>query len=551
MTELTSASIAKPTWLSRYWIYAPLLICILIMLPRLLSPQFGLLDDPRSLTISQGIVHGHWDLSWDLNAGRVRPVYWAAFAFWYLLAGGHAFWYFFGNLLVFSITTFLLITLVKTMGGSYLQAFLTGLVFTLSTPIIENVYTLSKSENLQVLLLLCTIWLVFAALRFSRGLKYWLLLVVATLVVIATCFTKENTLIMLPISLVWWGLAFVGRWRRLPSAALVERVTRHLILTFLVGCGLFYAGRTLVLSRLLGVGYSSHFSFDLRQLLSGVVRWGGWMLRDYFWLLLLALVVLVICLVRRRWPRSGLWWLALIWMVFWLGLYIPWIFAIGYYLLPFAAGAAVFSGVMLVELVDLLHQPAPLWRGLGVAGLGLTSLLLLVTQANSYTDASIQLAQDISNARAMDYVAGNAPFGSQVVVNIQLANEYIEEMQLLLANYYGRPDLTLVNYQGQDLSQLASQSPPTYFMVAELANQPKLTVRMGLDEPSLQVWNASISPVLDTWHQDFQVSADPRILSVDFPRLLCSVIYRENYCSAGWSLVNYRQFHYQWSVYTP
>jgi hypothetical protein len=72
-----------------------------------------------------------------------------------------------------------------------------------------------------------------------------------------------------------------------------------------------------------------------------------------------------------------------------------------------------------------------------------------------------------------------------------------------------------------------------------------------LDEPSLQVWNAAVLPVLAAWHQDYQVSASPQILTVDFPRLLCSVIYRENYCSAGSSLINYRQFHYQWSVYTP
>jgi hypothetical protein len=78
-----------------------------------------------------------------------------------------------------------------------------------------------------------------------------------------------------------------------------------------------------------------------------------------------------------------------------------------------------------------------------------------------------------------------------------------------------------------------------------------MTVRMGLDEPSLQIWNASVLPGLASWHLDYQVSAAPQVLSVDFPRLLCSVIYRENYCAAGSGIVNYRSFHYQWSVYTP
>ncbi|HSB67014.1 MAG TPA: hypothetical protein VLD65_10565, partial [Anaerolineales bacterium] len=156
-----------------------------------------------------------------------------------------------------------------------------------------------------------------------------------------------------------------------------------------------------------------------------------------------------------------------------------------------------------------------------------------------------------ANEQVLEYVASSAPIGSTVMVNIRLANEYIEQMQLMLANFYHRPDLTLVNYQGEELSSLKSQAHPTLFLLAVVTNQPKLTVRMGLDEPSLKVWNASVLPALATWSQSFLVSADPQILTVDFPRLLCTVIYRENYCSSGSSLVNYQQFHYQWSVYTP
>ena len=542
----------KPSWYSRYWIYTPLIVCVLIILPRLISPQFGLLDDGRSLTIAQGIVHGKWDLSWDVIAGRARPVYWAAFAFWYLLAGGHAFWYFLGNLIVFSATTFLLVRLVIVLGGSNLQAWLTGLVFALSTPVIENVYTLSKGENFQVLLLVGAIGLVVMAVKSAQGVRYSLLLVSAALLLLVACFTKENTLVMLPISLVWWSIAWLGRWRHISSAPFVEKVTRWIMLSSLVSGLVFYLGRTLLLSsKILGVGQSSEFSFAPSQILNSIVRWGGWMLRDYLWLLPMGIMVLVVCLLQRRWPRSGLWWLAGVWMVFWLGLYLPWHFALEYYLLPFAAGTAVLTGVMLVEIIDLLKQPSRIWRGMSIAALTLTTLLLLVTQANSFTDASVQLAQDAANSRVLEYVVDNAPEGSLVIVNIQLANEYIEQMQLMLANFYHRPDLKLVNYQGEDLSLLMTQSHTTYFLLADLENQPKMTVRMGLDEPSLQVWNANILPALSSWRDVLQVTKDQRILTVDFPRLLCSIIYRENYCSAGTGLVNYEQFQYQWSVYTP
>jgi hypothetical protein len=539
--------------LSRYWIYTPLLICILIMLPRLISPHFGLMDDGRALTIAQGIVHGKWDLSWDVIAGRARPVYWTAFAFWYLLAGDHPFWYFLGNLIVFSATTYLLIWLVRTLGGSRHQAWFTGLVFTLSTSIIEDVYTLSKAENFQVLLMLGSIGLVVQAARSAKGTRVWLLLASASFLLLVASFTKESTLLLLPIAIVWWVVARLVRLKHIQSGPFVEKVSRWIIFCSLVSGILFYLGRTILLSssKILGVGQSSDFFFDRSNILNSLVRWGGWILRDYFWLLPMTLIVLVWCLIKRRWPRSGLWWLAGVWMAFWLGMYIPWHFAVEYYLLPFAAGTAVLAGGLLIEMIDMIKLPGALWKWVGALSLSLTAILLLVTQANSFTDGSIQLAQDAANTHVLEYIAQNAPERSRVIVNIQLANEYIEQMQLILANFYHRSDLQLVIYQGEDLSHQIVQAQKTYFLLADLANQPKMTVRMGLDEPSLQVWNASVMPITSTWNMVYQVSESPRILTVDFPRLLCSVIKRASYCSAVGGLVNYKQLHYQWSVYTP
>jgi hypothetical protein len=550
---LAAEAKSTPSWFARNWIYTPLLICILIMLPRLISPQFGLMDDGRAISIAQGLLHGKFDLSWDVISGRARPIYWLAFAFWYVLVGGHPFWYFLGNLIVFSTTTFLLIHLVDTLGSSKLQAFLTGLVFVLSTAVIENIYTLSKAENFQLMLMVSAISLEILAARASKPSRSRLLILAATLVLLVTCFTKESTILLVPISLVWWAVAWLGVRRHVSSAPFIEKVSRYLLLSSLVSGVFFYIGRTAFLkaSQILGVGQSSGFSFDLGNILNGVVRWGGWLLRDFIWLFPMLLIVLIWCLVKRRWPRSGLWWLAVVWMAFWLGMYIPWRFAVGYYLLPFAAGTAVLSGELLVEILEMVNQSAAVWKGVGIAALVFTALLLIASQANSFTDAQIQIAQDSANARVLEYVAENAPQRSQVVVNLQIANEYIEQMQLMLANYYNRPDLTLVNYHNEDMSKMKIQARLTYFLVAELANQPKMTVRMGLDEPSLQVWNASVLPDLASWNKVYQVTETPRILTFNYPRLLCSLINRGNYCAAGEKLVNPARLLYQWSVYTP
>ncbi len=541
------------SWLSNNWIYAPILICVLIMLPRLISPNFGLMDDGRSLSIAQGLMHGKFDLSWDVVAGRARPIYWLAFAFWYFIAGGNPFWYFLGNLIVFAASTFLLIHLVDDLGGSKLQALLTGLVFVLSTSLIENVYTLSKAENFQVFLMLSAISLAILAARAARRSTAWWLVAGTSLILLTACFTKETTILLLPISLVWWAVAWLGKWKHYPSAPLVERVSRYLVIASLVSGVIFYIGRAIMLSssQILGVGQSSGFSFAVSNLMDGIIRWGGWLLRDFIWLLPMTLSVLVWCIVKRHWPRSGLWWLAAVWMAFWLGMYSPWRFGVGYDLMPFAAGSAVLSGVFLAEMVEMVRQTGLVWKTFGMAVLILSAGLVLVSQANSFTDATVQIAQDSANARLMQYVAANAPQGSRVVVNLQLANEYIEEMQLYLADYYHRPDLQLVNYQGEELSALKTRYPGMFFVVADLANQPKMTVRMGLDEPSLQVWNAGVRQELASWQEVFQVSENPSILSVDFPRLLCPILKAGDYCAVGGRLVNPVQLHYQWSVYTP
>jgi hypothetical protein len=368
---------------------------------------------------------------------------------------------------------------------------------------------------------------------------------------LVACFTKESTLVMVPISLAWWLIAWLGRSRHIIAATFVEKVTRWIVLTSVLTGGLYYLARSIFITpKIIGVGQASSFSFDSSQILDGLVRWGGWLMRDFIWLAPMAFIVFAWCLVKKRSPRSGLWWFAGVWMAVWLGLYIPWYFGVEYYLFPFAAGAAVLAGVLLVELVELVRDKRIFWKVTGFLTLGLTCLLLLATQANSIVDASVQLAQDTANTSVMEYVVKNAPIGSIVLVNIQLSNEYIEQMEFLLVNDYHRTDLQFDKYQGQDLSLLTMQYPAVFILVADVENQPKMTVRMGFIEDSLHIWNSILLPKLTSWSETFQVTRDAALLIVDFPRLLCSVINKENYCSPGGGLVSYQIFRYQWTIYT-
>ena len=40
--------------------YAPLILCVVVMIPRLVSAQFGLFDDPSTLLPPERILHGEW-----------------------------------------------------------------------------------------------------------------------------------------------------------------------------------------------------------------------------------------------------------------------------------------------------------------------------------------------------------------------------------------------------------------------------------------------------------------------------------------------------------
>jgi hypothetical protein len=393
--------------------------------------------------------------------------------------------------------------------------------------------------------------MVILAIKVGRGEKYWLLLIGAYLLIQTACFTKESTMMMIPISLAWWLIAWIGRRRHSPSAKFAENYAHRITLISILAGGIYLLARYIFFaSKIIGGGQSSSFSFEGSQILSGLVRWGGWLLRDFTWLVPMTLVVLVWCLIQRLCPKSRLWMFAGVWMAAWLGLYIPWYFGAEYYLLPFAAGAAILAGVLLVEIFEIIREPRKAWITTGYVTLGLTCLLMLLTLTNSATDASVQLAQDAANTRVMEYVAENAPQGSTVLVNIQLANEYIEQMEFLLNYEYGRTDLQFDEYQAQDLSELAKQYPAVYVLLAEMQNQPKLTVRMGFIEDTLNIWNSILLPKLDSWKKAFQVSRDPAVLTIDFPRLLCPVVSRESYCAPDGRLVDYKNFHYGWTVYT-
>jgi len=545
-------------------LFSPVLVAVLLMLPRLVQPNFGLFDDGRTLVLSRDINQGLWDLSWDFAAGRFRPVYWLFYALVYRLSGMHPLGYFLANTLILVGISLALIALARLMGLSRFQAWAAGMIFVLSGSVIENFYTLSKAEPLQLLAI--SLGLIFAILTTRAKRRLWkiLLLVGCVFSFLLAYLVKETTLVVIPISAVWVVFAWLRSWRSKKSAGILPRLV-ILGSSGLAGVVFFIARKLAIPVSLTGGSYSEQYSFTLERIMASTVRWSGWLIRDFAFLAPLVLGLIILWFIRRRRPgidnepytplafqHSPLLLDALIWMVAWIAVYLPWVFMQEYYALPFSAGASLGAGLVLGWLGDSFRSKPTVQKATMGIILGIAALLWLVTFPTNLSNARIQVAVDDANARMLTDLAKNSPLNSTVLVNIQVANEYVEQMALYyLPRIYSRPDLTTVAYQSQPLGVGDEfYKPDVILAVPHVENQPLLAVRMGLYESTQKTWNqALLVQMTSTWKMSTSIRNQFPLLMVDIPRIFCPLIRTRSFCAIPSPLVDQRVFSYGWDLY--
>ena len=545
-------------------LYSPVLVACLLMLPRLVSPDFGLFDDGRTLVLSQGINQGVWDMSWDSAAGRFRPVYWLYYAVVYRFSGTHPVGFFLANTFILAATVAILIALARVLGLNRLQAWSAGVIFALSGPVIENFYTLSKAEPLQLLAI--SLGLLFAV-HFAHDNMRWrriLLLMGCFVSFLLAYLVKETTLVVIPIGAACGVLAWV---RSLRTNGTTGRQTRIAVFgsSTLAGVVFFIARKLVVPVSLTGGSYSDQYSFTVQRIIASTVRWSGWLIRDFAFLVPLVLSALILWFALRQKkttvsnpsPQAGfqdapLLLDAFIWMAAWIVVYLPWVFMQEYYALPFSFGAALAAGLAIGWLVDQLQRRQVAWRVFSGAILGLATLLWLVTLPTNLSNARIQLAVDDANTRLLTGLADHAAQGSTVLVNIQVANEYVEQMALYyLPKVYSRPDLVVVPYQSQPLGDGSEYHRPDVILaMPQVEHQPLLSVRMGLYEPTQKDWNADLlARLTPDWVMGTLIQNQFQLLIVDLPRLFCPLIRTRLFCSVPSPLLDQRLFSYGWALY--
>src|SRR2546422_3049987 len=328
-------TIGKPHPLSTLtvrWL-APVALAVLVMLPRLASPQFGLLDDGLTLQTGREVI-GRWSSVLHLipETGRFFPAYWLVYSAIFGIVGVRPLAFFTVNVLLFAGVLAMLAGLVRSSGGTRLQASVAALLFALSGPAIESFYTLSKAEPLQMTWIGLSLLATAAAASEARSVRRAGLLTLAAVTLLLAHATKETSLVLVLVSVGWLAIERRstekrGTWARV--------ATTYVVIT-LVGAAAFLALRWYYAPLGLAEGtYTRAYALHSGVVGAAVFRISARIVRDFAFLLpLLAVPLPSRGGGRLAWRRPILY--ACVWMAGWVALYPPWAAALAVILLPFA-----------------------------------------------------------------------------------------------------------------------------------------------------------------------------------------------------------------------
>jgi hypothetical protein len=529
------------------FIIIPFILITLIMLPRLMSPQFGFFDDARMLSQSKKFLQGDFSMSHDKQAGRFRPVYWLYFTVVYALAGYHPFWFFLGNLFIFFILIFELRLILKDMGFAEWQIFTTSLIFIFTMPVIENFYTLSKGEPLQLIFVLASV--IFGQKIKSQNSSQWLAAGLASLSFLFAVMVKETAIVMLPVTFLWLVYTFFPK----KDALRQERKSLVVLLSAEAAAVMIYfifrhfSGA----APLLGGTYSDHYLVDLSSLLQKVLRWATQFAFYFHYLLPFITIVLLLIIfkhpiekqARFNFYRWGVWWL------FWYGILIPWEYAELYYLLPFALGSAILIGTILPPMFQAIKSHQHFKRYVISALSLIAGLLFILTLPNYLTDAKTQLTFDRVNQEMLNYVVDFASKDAAIYTNIETSNEYSEKLEVYLREHYQLDAISYDHINAVRMENL-NEHMGAILLMPFINNQPRLTVRAGVEEIYQDRWNNKLLTQTETsrsrlasFNGSFQLS------NINLPVLLCPLLGQHGFCENPDPIIDTRLFSYGWEVF--
>lgn len=524
-----------------------------VMLPRLLSPQLGLLDDGVTVLAGEA-MEADWRAVFELTrgTGRFMPAYWVFYGARHTVFGVNPFLLFLVNWLVLFVSAACLARFVSISIGRTRPAVLAGLLFVASGPVIENFYTLGKSEVPQTLLLAASLSILAALVRADGPAKSQALWAGALFgSVLAAFLTKETSFVLIPIGGGWLLLERLRPRAEMDAAS--TRGHRVYFLSTLIAAGVFLSLRWyLEMPSFTAGSYSRAYRLDTASVATSLGRWVLFGSRDFLYLLPLAAGAVVWLraggkATQRLLLRMGLW------TGGWACVFLPWPSLLEYHMLPFSLGACVAGGLLLDGLIGSCvgsGTSSPRGRRFACMALVTTALLLAASVVSSISNARVQLAVDAANGKLLGFLA-TLPPGATLYVNLPGSNEYVYEIDVHLRELWRRPDIA-VNYLpgNPDPTVLTPQS---YLVTPRMRNQPVPSVRLAFSEGDARQWQTEVDQSFGhatTLIAD--ISQRVRLLDVDVRLLACQAVGRAAdtaLCAASREWVDNRELLYGWSVY--
>lgn len=521
------------------------------MLPRLLSPQFGLLDDGLMLR-AVGYVSDDWLAAFTLarGTGRFFPSYFLFYYMVHALVGVHPVLFFGVNCAVFAAITAGLIGLVRLMGGTTFQAWAAGLFFALSGPAVDTFYTLSKPDTPQLLWLVVSLLIAGASARRRNRWARFSGLAATTGALLLADTTKETGLVTVAIAIGW---CVIGRRCLDPVHNEAHRAWRtHFALASLLAAAGF-----MVLRMASGEPSFSQGTYSRLYRLDGVPGLGSMvdaltlLSRDFAYLAPLAGLAVLLRITQPRGHRPLLL-DPVVWMCGWVAVYLPWPWVLEYYLLPFAFGAAAFCGVVAGDAIQALRSERR--RGIQAAvalSIGAFLVLFPLSLANIATNAAIQLAVDDANYGLVRFIS-TLPSGSVVSVNMPSPNEYVYEIGLHVKQTERRPDI-VVEYFDNAVNETRAGAVGAHVATLVMRHQVVPGVRIPMNEDgAVELGQALTRALGDGREPVFRIRRRVRLIMVNLHRPFCALLGTRTesvYCRWPSPFVDTREFYYGWDVY--
>lgn len=531
----------------RHALSVPLLLAAVVMLPRVVSSQFGLLDDGRTILMADAIA-ADWRTAFiPEDTGRFFPGYWLFYAAVHAAAGARPWAFFLVNTAVLAGVTAALVVLARLAGARPLHAGAAGVVFVLSAPVAEAFYTLSKAEGPQLFFVAISLVAAVAAPRAVARPAATALRATALGALLVAMTMKETGVVMVAVSLGWMvtGGLFASPGDRRRRMLLRARYFGACLLAAALVLGLRQA---LATPGLASGSYTRGYRLDWTALRLSVTDWFALLGHDFGYLLPVAAATVAVAALRGGWVRQALA-DAGVWSLGWIGVYLPWDRVLQYYLLPATLGVAAVGGIALAEMWALARAPARGRRVGAAAALAASLILAPLGVANAATHAVLQLVADRANARLVDFLA-SLPADSVVHVDLPADNEYVYELGLHLVRFKGRDDIVVESLDA-DLIADDLEEGPVQVVSPMSRERPVISVRIPLPDDTGPPPDPTRGLAVDA-RRLARVRCRARLLSVDLEQPLCcavrAVTGSMRCCRHWWPLLHVHRLSYGWTV---